>query len=82
LPCEEQLKEAGWFSLEKSCPPGDLTAPSWYLRGGYQEGGTELFVEVHDHRMTTMLINQNHRIIKCFGLEGTFTDHLSQLPLQ
>lgn len=57
MPYEEQLKEGGLLTLEKRWLQGNLIALPWYLRGGYQEVGTKHFIEVHDDRMTTMVID-------------------------
>jgi len=50
LPYEDSLGELGLFSLEKRGLQGDLTAAFQYLKGAYEQEGSQLFEMVDNSR--------------------------------
>ena len=50
LPCEERLREMDLFRLEKRRLRGDLIAAFQYLKGAYEQEGSQLFERVDNSR--------------------------------
>ena len=50
LPYKDRLRELGLFSLEKRRLQGDLIAAFQYLKGAYEQEGSQLFGRVDNRR--------------------------------
>jgi len=46
LSYKDRLRELGWFSLEKRRLWGDVIAAFQYLKGAYNQEGSQLFTRV------------------------------------